>query len=166
MWVGGSITYLHCEMSTQHVLSGLCPCPCLLGSLCHLLAPTVLPSSLPAPVCLSSGLLSAFWSLLCLMHIELELSRNLYPPGDTGVQMCCVNLQLLCASIRDLRVVIYMVSRAPPRDTQGFNRKAPMVPKALSHNVGASPWHHTCYGPFPCFPVYLMSYPSFQIRLK
>lgn len=115
MWVGGSITYLHCEMSTQHVLSGLCPCPCLLGSLCHLLAPTVLPSSLPAPVCLSSGLLSAFWSLLCLMHIELELSRNLYPPGDTGVQMCCVNLQLLCASIRDLRVVIYMVSRAPPR---------------------------------------------------
>lgn len=34
------------------------------------------------------GLLSAFQSLLCLMHVLLELPRNLYPPGGTWVQMC------------------------------------------------------------------------------
>lgn len=70
------------------MLSGLCPCPCLTGSLYHLLIPSVLPCSLPAPTCLFC------WAALSLpepslpMHILLELPRNLYPPEDTSVQRC------------------------------------------------------------------------------
>ena len=106
MYLGGRENHLlllwdgHVEM-----LSVVCPCSCLLESLSHLLDPRVLPSSLPVPTCLCCR--AAFQNFLCLMHILLELPENLYPPGDTSMQVC--SLQLPWTSVRDIWRVVLLV---------------------------------------------------------
>lgn len=108
--VGGKITYRSCEVCMKQELSALSACACL-DPFTTCWFPTCLCPAWQGLRVFRGGLLSAFWGLLCLMHIELELPRNLYPPGDTWVQMC---IPLCCSSVEGTCGVIHIVSIAPP----------------------------------------------------